>query len=117
MVSLTSRFQPLSFFCKRKNGFRTSFLVTKPFRQFSTKELYKGPIKGFKMKLYYLDSKILFFFKADPIIKEKILQKKGLIIDMDGVIYHADKLLPGVKTFLTWLQNSNKQFLILNFHN
>ena len=32
-----------------------------------------------------------------------LLQKKGFICDMDGVIYHGDRLLPGVREFVDWL--------------
>lgn len=39
--------------------------------------------------------------------------KKGFICDMDGVIYHGNRLLPGVKEFLEWLRANNKQFLFL----
>ncbi len=40
-------------------------------------------------------------------------EKKGFICDMDGVIYHGDKLLPGVKEFVDWLYKENKKFLFL----
>ncbi len=39
--------------------------------------------------------------------------KKGFICDMDGVIYHGNKVLPGAKEFVTWLQKENKQYLFL----
>lgn len=39
--------------------------------------------------------------------------KKGFICDMDGVIYHGNVILPGVKEFVEWLQNENKRFLFL----
>ncbi|MDD6190411.1 MAG: HAD-IIA family hydrolase [Firmicutes bacterium] len=39
--------------------------------------------------------------------------KKGFICDMDGVIYHGNRLLPGVKKFVSWLQRENKQYLFL----
>ena len=39
--------------------------------------------------------------------------KKGFICDMDGVIYHGSKLLPGAKEFVDWLQRENKDFLFL----
>ncbi len=48
----------------------------------------------------------------DKII-EKIRNKKGFISDMDGVIYHGDKLLPGVKEFVGWLKKEKKKFLFL----
>ena len=38
---------------------------------------------------------------------------KGFICDMDGVIYHGNKILPGVVEFINWLQKENKQFLFL----
>ncbi len=46
-------------------------------------------------------------------IKEKIREKKGFISDMDGVIYHGNKLLPGVKEFVKWLRKEKKHFLFL----
>lgn len=42
-----------------------------------------------------------------------IRQKKGFICDMDGVIYHGNKLLPGVKEFVDWLKSEKKQFVFL----
>lgn len=39
--------------------------------------------------------------------------KKGFICDMDGVIYHGNKLLPGVKEFVNWLYAEDKNFLFL----
>lgn len=44
---------------------------------------------------------------------EKIRSKKGFICDMDGVIYHGNKLLPGVKEFVEWLVKEQKPFLFL----
>ncbi len=44
---------------------------------------------------------------------EKIKAKSGFIIDMDGVIYHGNLLLPGVTEFLSWLENSGKKYLFL----
>ena len=38
---------------------------------------------------------------------------KGFICDMDGVIYHGNRLLPGVAEFIKWLQEENKKFLFL----
>lgn len=32
---------------------------------------------------------------------------------MDGVIYHGNRLLPGVKEFVDWLYRENKNFLFL----
>ncbi len=43
-----------------------------------------------------------------------LLRKKtGFICDMDGVLYHGNKLLPGVKEFVDWLQKEEKRFLFL----
>ncbi len=44
---------------------------------------------------------------------DKLLNKKGYIIDMDGVIYHGNRLLPGAKEFVTKLQENKKNFLFL----
>ncbi|KAI7877123.1 HAD-like protein [Lichtheimia hyalospora FSU 10163] len=44
---------------------------------------------------------------------EAIRQKKGYIIDMDGVIYHGTKLLPGAKELVDFLHRNNKRFLFL----
>jgi NagD protein len=46
-------------------------------------------------------------------IIEKIRAKTGFIIDMDGVIYHGNRLLPGVNDFLKWLEESQKKYLFL----
>ncbi len=40
-------------------------------------------------------------------------KKKGFICDMDGVIYHGNKVLPGVVEFIDWLHRENKKFLFL----
>lgn len=44
---------------------------------------------------------------------DELKNKKGYICDMDGVIYHGNKLLPGVKEFVDWLYRENKNFLFL----
>lgn len=44
---------------------------------------------------------------------EKIKSKAGFIIDMDGVIYHGNKLLPGINEFLKWMEGSGKNYLFL----
>ena len=44
---------------------------------------------------------------------EAIRGKQGFICDMDGVIYHGNKLLPGVPEFVDWLKKENKAFLFL----
>ena len=44
---------------------------------------------------------------------ELLRNKKGFICDMDGVIYHGNTLLDGVKNFVEWLHKNNKEFLFL----
>lgn len=39
---------------------------------------------------------------------EQLRAKKGFICDMDGVIYHGNRLLPGVKEFVDWLYREEK---------
>jgi len=43
----------------------------------------------------------------------RVRNKHGFIIDMDGVIYHGNHLLPGVKEFVAWLRAQQKAFLFL----
>ncbi|MGK7397879.1 MAG: HAD-IIA family hydrolase [Candidatus Cyclobacteriaceae bacterium M3_2C_046] len=43
----------------------------------------------------------------------EIRGKKSFICDMDGVLYHGNKILPGVKEFVTWLKAREKKFLFL----
>lgn len=38
---------------------------------------------------------------------------KGFICDMDGVIYHGNRILPGAADFVNWLRQNNKEFLFL----
>ncbi|MBO7276092.1 MAG: TIGR01457 family HAD-type hydrolase, partial [Clostridia bacterium] len=38
---------------------------------------------------------------------------KGFICDMDGVIYHGNRILPGVVEFIDWLHRENKEYLFL----
>ncbi|MDI9484167.1 MAG: HAD-IIA family hydrolase [Bacillota bacterium] len=42
-----------------------------------------------------------------------IKDKRGFIIDMDGVIYHGNRLLDGAKEFVQWLHDNDKLFLFL----
>ncbi|MBQ6815687.1 MAG: HAD family hydrolase [Clostridia bacterium] len=44
---------------------------------------------------------------------QEILNKTGFICDMDGVIYHGNKILDGVFEFVNWLINNNKKFVFL----
>ncbi len=45
--------------------------------------------------------------------QESVHEKLGFISDMDGVIYHGRKLLPGAAEFVTWLSEAGKKFLFL----
>lgn len=40
-------------------------------------------------------------------------EKKGFICDMDGVIYHGNRILPGVPEFIQWLHEEKKEYLFL----
>ena len=40
-------------------------------------------------------------------------EKQGFICDMDGVIYHGNRLLPGVAEFIQWLHAEKKEYLFL----
>ncbi len=42
-----------------------------------------------------------------------IREKKGFILDMDGVIYHGSKILDGVREFVTWMIDNDKKFVFL----
>ena len=44
---------------------------------------------------------------------KRILEKKGYICDMDGVIYHGNRLLDGVAEFVNWLIEHEKKFVFL----
>lgn len=44
---------------------------------------------------------------------KEILEKKGFICDMDGVIYHGNKILDGVKEFVNWMIDNDKKFIFL----
>ncbi len=43
----------------------------------------------------------------------KLRDKKGYICDMDGVIYHGNRLVDGAKDFVEWLKKEGKKFLFL----
>jgi NagD protein len=42
-----------------------------------------------------------------------IKEKSGFISDMDGVIYHGNRILPGVVEFINWMQREGKKFIFL----
>jgi len=44
---------------------------------------------------------------------ETIRAKKAFICDMDGVLYHGNRLLPGASDFVDWLQKNDKKYLFL----
>ena len=39
--------------------------------------------------------------------------KRAFICDMDGVLYHGNRLLPGAISFVEWLRRERKEFLFL----
>ena len=44
---------------------------------------------------------------------EELKNKVGFICDMDGVIYHGNRVLPGVQEFVNWMINEGKRFVFL----
>ena len=44
---------------------------------------------------------------------KEILEKVGFICDMDGVIYHGNKILDGVREFVNWMIDNDKKFVFL----
>ncbi len=44
---------------------------------------------------------------------ERIRSKLGFICDMDGVIYHGNKILDGVADFVNWMIDNDKRFVFL----
>ena len=44
---------------------------------------------------------------------DKIKEKIGFISDMDGVIYHGNRILDGVKEFINWMIENDKKFVFL----
>ncbi|MBQ9860657.1 MAG: HAD family hydrolase [Clostridia bacterium] len=43
----------------------------------------------------------------------ELKNKQGFICDMDGVIYHGNKILEGVREFIKWLIDNDKKFVFL----
>lgn len=43
----------------------------------------------------------------------ELKEKTAFISDMDGVIYHGNRILPGALEFVEWLKKNNKNFLFL----
>ena len=52
-------------------------------------------------------------YKVNEELLEILRNKQGYISDMDGVIYHGNCILPGVKDFVDWLYKEDKPFLVL----
>ena len=52
-------------------------------------------------------------YKVNEELLEELRNKQGYISDMDGVIYHGNCILPGVKDFVDWLYKEDKPFLFL----
>jgi NagD protein len=49
-----------------------------------------------------------------PILRERLDEHvKAFIIDMDGVIYHGNRLLRGAAELVAWMRGSDKRFLFL----
>lgn len=44
---------------------------------------------------------------------DAIYKKMGFICDMDGVIYHGNKILDGVREFVNWMIDNDKKFVFL----
>ncbi len=44
---------------------------------------------------------------------KNIKEKVGFICDMDGVIYHGNRILDGVADFVNWMIDNNKRFVFL----
>lgn len=43
----------------------------------------------------------------------ELREKRAFVSDMDGVIYHGNRLIPGAAEFVDWLEKENKQYLFL----
>ncbi len=43
----------------------------------------------------------------------RLAEKKGYICDMDGVIYHGDRLVEGSRELVQWFKDQGKEFLFL----
>lgn len=43
----------------------------------------------------------------------ELRNKSAFICDMDGVIYHGNRIIPNVREFVSWLRDNGKKFLFL----
>ena len=50
---------------------------------------------------------------VDQNLFDTIRRKNAFICDMDGVLYHGNRLIPGAKDFIEWLKREKKKFLFL----
>ncbi len=50
-------------------------------------------------------------FCSDEAQLDRIQGKSAFLCDMDGVIYHGNRLLSGAGEFITWLQKEKKKYL------
>ena len=46
-------------------------------------------------------------------LSRKLHERRGFICDMDGVLYHGNRLLPGAEEFVEWLKREEKEYLFL----
>ena len=44
---------------------------------------------------------------------DELRSKKAFLCDMDGVIYHGNRIIPGAERFIDWLKRENKKYLFL----
>jgi NagD protein len=44
---------------------------------------------------------------------QSFADRQGFLCDMDGVIYHGNRLLPGATDFVDWLQANDKRYLFI----
>ena len=56
---------------------------------------------------------VIWSIKEEKRMKIDFQAKKGFICDMDGVLYHGNRILPGAAEFVRWLQENNKEYLFL----
>lgn len=53
------------------------------------------------------------YLEVYNMVVEELKNKKAYICDMDGVIYHGNKLLNGVVSFVDWLTDEKKEYIFL----